>query len=87
MEKKPGILPGCCVKIMNDIGACVANDPEVRGSRITDAIRISVNAGKAVKFFLKLFPVMPVSGFRVMRFFQTSAMKSNTRSYGMSFLL
>ena len=64
MEKKPGILPGCCVKIMNDIGACVANDPEVRGSRITDAIRISVNAGKAVKFFLKLFPVMPVSGFR-----------------------
>ena len=64
MEKKPGILPGCCVKIMNDIGACVANDPEVRGSRITDAIRISVNAGKAVKFFLKLFPVMPVSGLR-----------------------
>ena len=64
MEKKPGILPGCCVKIMNDIGACVANDPEVRGSRITDAIRISVNAGKAVEFSLKFFPVAAVSGFR-----------------------
>ena len=64
MEKKPGILPGCCLIIMNDIGACVANDPEVRGSRITNAIRISVNAGKAVKFFLKFFPVMPVSDFR-----------------------
>ncbi len=49
---------------LNDIGARKTNNHEIRGLRIAKAFRISVKAGKAVKFFLKFFPVAAVSGFR-----------------------